>query len=104
MDSRKAAKSGRVIEVVGNYDARQGKPAIEGERVKHWMALGGRPSETVHNLLVDAKVITGKKVNALNKKSPIKKEVPPEAPKAEAAPEVAPAEAPAPAEEATPAA
>jgi small subunit ribosomal protein S16 len=98
MDSRKAAKSGRVIEVVGNYDARRGKPAIEGERVKHWMALGGRPSETVHNLLIDAKVISGKKVNALNKKSPIKKAEeakPAEAPKAEVAPE-APAEESAP--------
>lgn len=96
MDSRKAAKSGRVIEVVGNYDARQGKPMIKGERVKHYMALGGRPSETVHNLLVDAKVITGKKVNALNKKTPPKKEE--EAKPAEAAAPVAPAEAePAPA-------
>ena len=94
MDSRKAAKSGRVIEVVGNYDARQGKPAIQGERIKHWMSLGGRPSETVHNLLIDAKVITGKKVNALNKKSPIKKEVAPVAPKADAP---APAAEPAPA-------
>jgi small subunit ribosomal protein S16 len=93
MDSRKAAKSGRVIEVVGNYDARQGKPSIKGERVKHYMALGGRPSETVHNLLVDAKIITGKKVNALNSKTPIKKEVPPEASKAEAPAEAAPAEA-----------
>lgn len=91
MDSRKAAKSGRVIEVVGSYDARQGKPVIKGERVKEWMAKGGRPSETVHNLLVDAKVITGKKVNALNKKTPIKKEE-----------EAKPAEAAAPAPEAAP--
>ncbi len=93
MDSRKAAKSGRVIEVVGNYDARRGKPAIEGDRVKEWMEKGGRPSETVHNLLVDAKIITGKKVNALNKKSPIKKE---ETPKVEtpvaSAPETTPEE------------
>jgi ribosomal protein S16 len=94
MDSRKAAKSGRVIEVVGNYDARRGKPAIEGERVKHWMTLGGRPSETVHNLLIDAKVITGKKVNALHKKSPIKKDVPPETPKVESPAPEAPAETP----------
>jgi ribosomal protein S16 len=81
-----------IIEVVGSYNARQGKPTIQGERVKHWLSKGGKASETVHNLLVDAKVITGKKVNALHKKTPIKKEQPAEAPKAEAA---APAEAPA---------
>ena len=93
MDSRKAAKSGRVIEIVGNYDARHGKPTIEGDRVKHWMSMGGVPSETVHNLLIDAKVISGKKVNALNKKSPKKKE---EEKKADAAPAAeAPKEAPA---------
>ena len=98
LDSRRAAKSGSVIEVVGNYDARQGKPTINGERVKYWLSMGGQASETVHNLLVDAKIVTGKKVNALNKKSPIKKE---EEKKAEAP---APAEAAAEVKEEAPAA
>ena len=74
MDSRKSAKSGKVIEIVGSYDARKKqKPALKGERISYWLSQGGKASDTVHNLLVDAKIITGKKVNALNKKSPIKK-------------------------------
>jgi ribosomal protein S16 len=38
------------------------------------MSVGAKPTDTVHNLLIDSKVIAGKKVNALNKKTPPKKE------------------------------
>jgi small subunit ribosomal protein S16 len=90
-DHRRSPKKTRgVAEYVGSYDARKGTPQINGERVKYWMSQGAQPTDTVHNLLVDAKVITGKKVNALNKKTPVKKDVPAEAPKAQAPATVAP--------------
>jgi small subunit ribosomal protein S16 len=70
-DSRRAPKKTRGIsEYLGSYDARKGKPQIDTERVKYWMSVGAKPTETVHNLLVDAKVLTVKKVNALGKKGP----------------------------------
>ncbi len=107
-DSRRSPKKMRgLAEFVGSYDARKGKPQIDGERVKFWMSQGAQPSDTVHNLLVDAKIITGKKVNAMNKKTKVVKEVPKEEAKkpapsavAEAKPEEVkaeetPAEAPA---------
>jgi hypothetical protein len=60
------------------------------------MSHGAQLSDTVHNWLVEKKVISGKKVNKLPKKKPIAKAVDPkaaaaaapaaEAPKAEAAP------------------
>ncbi len=112
-DHRRSPKKTRgVAEYVGSYDARKGKPQIDAERVKYWISMGAQPSDTVHNLLVGAKIIEGKKVNAMNKKTKPVKEVPkeeakkaaPAAPAAEAAPapvEEAPAEA---AAEATPAA
>lgn len=99
-DSKLKPKTGNVLEVLGSYNARKGSPVIKTERVKHWMSVGAQVSGTVHNLLVDAKVIAGKKVNVLNKKTPIVKEQPAEAPKAaapaaapvaEAAPEAVPA-------------
>ena len=111
-DHRRSPKKTRgVAEYVGSYDARKGKPQIDAERVKYWISMGAQPSDTVHNLLVGAKIIEGKKVNAMNKKSKPVKEVPkeeakkpaavaaPVAPKAEeaAAPEVV-AETPAAAE------
>lgn len=110
-DHRRSPKKTRGIsEYVGNYDARKGKPTIDGERVKYWMSQGAQPTPTVHNLLVDAKVIAGKKVNAHNKKTkPTKKEEPkkeeakaaPAAPAADVSDEAS-AKEEAPKEEATP--
>jgi ribosomal protein S16 len=75
-----------VVEYVGSYDARKGKPEFKAERVKHWLKHGAKASDTVHNLLVDAKIVSGKKVNAMNKKTKPKKEEPKEEVKTPAAP------------------
>lgn len=81
-DHRRSPKKTRgVAEFVGSYDARKGKPQINGERVLYWMSQGAQPSDTVHNLLVDAKIIKEKKVNAMNKKTKVVKEAPKEEPK-----------------------
>ncbi|NTV22076.1 MAG: 30S ribosomal protein S16 [Candidatus Yonathbacteria bacterium] len=78
-DARYAAKSGKALEVLGTYNARFGTPTFKPERIKEWIGKGAQLSDTVHNLLIDAKIIEGKKINALPKKTPIKKEVPAEA-------------------------
>lgn len=81
-DHRRSPKKTRgVAEFVGSYDARKGTPQIDAERVKYWIGQGAQPSDTVHNLLVDAKIIPGKKVNALNAKTPVVKEAPKVEPK-----------------------
>lgn len=109
-DSKNGPKSGKFIEILGSYDPRdKNETKINGERVKELMANGAQLSDTVFNFLVDQKIIEGKKVNVLPKKSPIKKEGEEvaEETKAEAAPaeeSTTPQEAPkvdeAPAEEA----
>lgn len=73
-DSKNSTKSGKFLEVLGSYNARFGKPHIEAERVKYWVSVGAKVSPTVHNLLLNEKVITGKKINVLPRKSPPKKE------------------------------
>lgn len=83
-DSKLKPKTGNFLEVLGSYNARMGKPVINVERAKHWMSVGAKASGTVHNLLVDLKAVSGKKVNVLGKKTPIVKEVVAEAPKAAA--------------------
>lgn len=93
-DSKLKPKTGNFLEVLGSYNARMGKPVINVERAKHWMSVGAKASGTVHNLLVDLKAVSGKKINVLGKKTPIVKEVPAEAPKPAAAP-VAAVETPA---------
>ena len=81
-----------VVEYVGSYDARKGEPQVNAERIKYWLSMGAQASDTVHNILVDQKVITAKKVNAMNKKTPVKKEVPKEELKKEAVVETAASE------------
>jgi len=96
-DSKNSPKSGKYLEVLGSYDSRvdHTKEELNADRIKYWVSKGAQLSDTMHNLLVDLKVISGKKVNALPLKKPIKKEG--EAVAAEAAPPAAPApETPAP--------
>jgi small subunit ribosomal protein S16 len=73
-DSRWKPKTGKFLEILGSYDARKGAPVINVERAKHWLSVGARASGTVHNLLLDLKVISGKKVNVLGRKTPVAKE------------------------------
>ena len=75
-DSRRSPKRTRgIVEYVGSYDARKGTPQVNGERARYWLSMGAQASHTVHNIFVDMKVITEKKVNAHNKKSKPKVEV-----------------------------
>jgi small subunit ribosomal protein S16 len=72
IDSKRGVKSADYIEMVGSYNPRQkGNTKIDGERVKYWISVGAKPTDTVHNLLINEKVIEGKKVNPLGKKTPI---------------------------------
>ena len=72
-DARQGPKSGKFIEILGFYDAVRKVKKIKADRVKHWISNGAQVSDTVHNILVSEKVIEGKKVNVLPKKTPIKK-------------------------------
>ena len=58
------AAKGKALEVLGSYDPHTDAVRINAERVKHWMGKGAHASPTVHNLLVDEKVIEGKKKTA----------------------------------------
>ena len=70
VDSRRGTKSGRALEVLGSYDPRRGKPTLKADRIKYWLSVGAQASGTVHNLLIDAKILTGLKVNVLPKRKP----------------------------------
>ncbi len=89
-DSKNGPKSGKFLEVIGSWDARRDNEVsqIKADRIKHWIANGAKLSDTLHNFFVDKKVISGKKINNLPKRTPIKKEVAPVAPAP--APAVAP--------------
>jgi small subunit ribosomal protein S16 len=74
-DSKNSTKSGKLLEVMGSHDPRFDKNTIiKADRVKYWLGEGAQASGTVHNLLITHKVITGKKINVLPKKTVPKKE------------------------------
>jgi small subunit ribosomal protein S16 len=103
-DSKNGPKSGKYLKNLGWYDTRLKNDAakqLDVEAVKHWISKGAKLSLTLHNFFISEKVITGKKLNALPRKSPIKKDAPAEAAAAGAPKAAAPAAAePAPAPEA----
>ena len=74
-DSKNSSKTGKFLEILGNYDARnKNETKVDANRVKELMANGAQLSDTIRNFLIGKKIIEGKKVNVLPRKSPIKKE------------------------------
>lgn len=63
MESARATR-GKAVETLGSYDPHTDEARVRAERVRHWLARGARVSPTVHNLLVDEKVIMGEKRRA----------------------------------------
>lgn len=70
-DSKNSTKSGRFLEVLGSYDPRKKTEVLEGDRIKEWMGKGAQLSDTLRNLLITHKILSGKKINVLPKKSPV---------------------------------
>lgn len=68
-DSKNSPKSGRFKEILGSYDPKSGTTEFNADRIKHWVGLGAQASGTVHNFLVDKKIIAGDKKNVLPKKT-----------------------------------
>ena len=67
-------KTGSIVEKVGTYNPKSKEKKLETERIKYWISVGAQPSPTVHNMLVSEKIISGKKINVLPRKSPPKVE------------------------------
>jgi small subunit ribosomal protein S16 len=89
-----STKAGKFVEKVGTYNPRTKARTLDEARVKYWMSVGAQPSATMHNMLVGAGVLSGKKINVLPAYKAPEVAAVAEAP-AEAAPEAEVAETPA---------
>lgn len=76
IDSKRKVQAGNYLEMLGSYDPRVNTADLKADRIKHWISQGAQTSDTVHNLLITHKIIEGKKINVLPRKSPPKKEEP----------------------------
>ncbi len=63
IDKKRSAKGGRAVEVLGYIDPLTKKRSLKKERILHWIKMGAKPSDTMHNLLISEKIIFGKKVH-----------------------------------------
>jgi len=67
-NKRKPPRGGRFVEEVGFYNPLTKEKVLKEERIKYWLSVGAKPSETIYNLLVSEKIIEGKKI-PVHKKS-----------------------------------
>ncbi|MEK7630384.1 MAG: 30S ribosomal protein S16 [Patescibacteria group bacterium] len=68
VQEKRSKLEGRFTEDLGWFDPHTDKFEVNGERVKYWISKGAQPTASVHNLIVKAGIIKGKKI-AVHKKS-----------------------------------
>lgn len=92
----------RHVEMLGSHNPHTKQTILNKDRILYWIGVGAQPSERVHNMLVTAGIIEGKKIAKRMKRPEVKAEeaAPAETPAqptetpAEEKKEEAPAEAP----------
>jgi small subunit ribosomal protein S16 len=72
-DKRNGVQSGKFNAIVGSYNPKAGKVELKKEEITSWISKGVQLSDTVHNFLVEHKVIEGKKISSLPKKTSVKR-------------------------------
>jgi small subunit ribosomal protein S16 len=72
VDEKRHKLYGKNIEDLGWHNPRQDRFEIKKDRVEYWLKNGAQPTDTVHNLLVRAGIIKGKKI-PVHKKAKAKK-------------------------------
>ena len=84
-DKKNPPKAGRFLEILGFLNPLKKEKKFNAERIKYWLSVGAQTSDRVYNLLVNEKIIEGKKKNVvkLKGKKEDKKEEVKEVPKQE---------------------
>ncbi len=72
-DQRNGVQSGKFLDIVGAYNPKAGTIDLKKEAITEWIAKGVQLSDTVHNFLIEHKVIEGKKISSLPKKTSVKR-------------------------------
>jgi small subunit ribosomal protein S16 len=56
VSEQRQKRDGSFVEIVGNYNPTMNPPLVElkMDRVRHWLACGAQPSDTVNSLLKKA--------------------------------------------------
>ncbi len=69
LQEKKWKPQGKIKELLGFYNPHSKEKKLQIEKIKHWISRGAQPSSTIHNMLVDEKIIEGPKVKAWRAKT-----------------------------------
>lgn len=72
-DRKNGVQSGKFIDIVGSYNPKAGTVELKADAIKDWIKKGAQLSDTVHNFLITQKIIEGKKISSLPKKTSVKR-------------------------------
>ncbi|MDD4901118.1 MAG: 30S ribosomal protein S16 [Patescibacteria group bacterium] len=61
---------GTSLEILGSYNPHAKTLKANNEKIKYWLSRGAGMSPTVNNLLIEKKIIEGKKVKATRNRKP----------------------------------
>ncbi|MBM3250801.1 MAG: 30S ribosomal protein S16 [Candidatus Nealsonbacteria bacterium] len=75
-DKRRPSRGGRFVEQVGFYNPLKKEKILKSDRIKYWLSKGAKPSNTVYNLLIQERILEGKKIGVHKRKKSSEK--PPE--------------------------
>jgi small subunit ribosomal protein S16 len=67
-EKKSSPTKGTFIEDVGFWNPLTKERNVKKERIEYWMSVGAKPSDTVHNMLVEEGLITEDKKKKHNKK------------------------------------
>lgn len=73
LEKARAAKTGAIVERLGTYNPKSKAITLDETRTKEWIGKGAQPTDSIRNLFITKGVMTGKKVNALPRKTVQKK-------------------------------
>jgi small subunit ribosomal protein S16 len=62
IDKRRSSTGGRSVEDLGYMNPLTKKKSFNKERILYWIKNGAQPSASIHNLLVEEKIIEAKKI------------------------------------------
>ena len=68
VQEQRSKNKGKYLEDLGSWNPHKNLVQIKEERAKHWLSNGAKPTDTVHNFLVDKGLIEGPKVKKVRPK------------------------------------
>ena len=71
---KRSKRDGLSVDDIGFYNPITKEFGVKKERLEHWLKVGAKPTPTVHNLLVNHKLISGPKIKIKTKKGEPKQE------------------------------